>query len=247
MGRLAELTSEAKAGSMVYKPLVHQTSSMDFDLEVRTFQSRDAMKAFLRNRLGAGWKALVRDLVGKNLVAHPSYERESPDARKHEAGKNPSVEDGFFIVQGYYDGGRVIHEASYESKREALREAVRLMREPWFEGDRVRVITRDGELVRATKHESGGNPRTSRTSGASRTAYSVPRRYPDAQEKEVARMHGEEVDPYPYPDAREAAVARMYGKKAQGGGWPGRTRNAPRASGAGLKARIGKLVGKKRK
>lgn len=60
-------------------------------------------------------------------------------------------------------------------------------------------------------------------------------------------MHGEEVDPYPYPDAREAAVARMYGKKAQGGGWPGRTRNAPRASGAGLKARIGKLVGKKRK
>jgi hypothetical protein len=90
MGRLEELKSEPKSGSMAYRSLDSQ-GTMNFDAEVRTFPSRDALKAFLEIGRGGGWAALVKDLVGKNMVAYPSYERESPDARRHEGGGNPRV------------------------------------------------------------------------------------------------------------------------------------------------------------
>jgi hypothetical protein len=59
-------------------------------------------------------------------------------------------QDGFYIIQGLYEG-----EAGYlaaggwstDDEAEAIEGARRLLRAPDFEGDSVRVITRDGELV----------------------------------------------------------------------------------------------------
>jgi len=58
-----------------------------------------------------------------------------------------SVDDGFYIVQGAYNNGRVTTEIHFDDEEEAVREAKRLLRSNYFEGDNVRVITVDGELV----------------------------------------------------------------------------------------------------
>jgi hypothetical protein len=115
-----------------------------------------------------------------------------------------SVEDGSYIVQGYWSDGRVSFTASYDDEAEALREAEKLKRSPWFEGDRVRVITRDGELVRqsknkkesrAKKHESGRNPLTLGERAKMRLGVLSPAaaRSANSREKDLFRSHTGEI------------------------------------------------------
>ena len=52
-----------------------------------------------------------------------------------------------FYVQGAYSDGTISHEQTVEDEETSLRRASSLMTDPCFEGDFVRVITNDGELV----------------------------------------------------------------------------------------------------
>lgn len=61
--------------------------------------------------------------------------------------KNKSTEDPDYIVQGAYSDGRISDTFGYDDEEVAVREAKKLLHDPTFEGDNVRVITRDGELV----------------------------------------------------------------------------------------------------
>lgn len=68
----------------------------------------------------------------------------------NSAGRQGRVEDGDYVVQGCYSDGRVAIEFGTDDEEYAIREAKKLLKvsgSGWFEGDRVRVITRDGELV----------------------------------------------------------------------------------------------------
>ena len=52
------------------------------------------------------------------------------------------------IIQGFWSEGRIATEFETEvSQTVAMRQAKRLLVSPYFEGDSVRVITGDGELV----------------------------------------------------------------------------------------------------
>ena len=60
------------------------------------------------------------------------------------------VDDPFYIIQGLYNGPDAYASGNsfgYEEEDVAIAEAKKLARDPTFEGDYVRVITRDGELV----------------------------------------------------------------------------------------------------
>jgi len=63
--------------------------------------------------------------------------------------KDPSahVEDGDYVVQGAWSDGRISETFSLNDEKAAVSAAQKLLRDPTFEGDNVRVITRDGELV----------------------------------------------------------------------------------------------------
>ena len=54
--------------------------------------------------------------------------------------------DGQYIIQGIL-GERVIYSDDCDEEKEAKEYAEVLYRDLTFEGDKVRVITRDGELV----------------------------------------------------------------------------------------------------
>jgi hypothetical protein len=55
---------------------------------------------------------------------------------------------GYYIIQGIL-GEIVIFEESCNKKKEAKERAIKLSKDLTFEGDTVRVITLDGELVQA--------------------------------------------------------------------------------------------------
>ena len=68
------------------------------------------------------------------------------------------VNDPFYMIQGLYNGTEAYGAGDsfgYDDEAVALDEAKKLLRAPWFEGDYVRVITRDGELVWDSR---GGEP-----------------------------------------------------------------------------------------
>jgi hypothetical protein len=52
-----------------------------------------------------------------------------------------------FIIQGIMSGVLVCNEFSLADEGDARREARKLLNDATFEGDSVRIITRDGELV----------------------------------------------------------------------------------------------------
>lgn len=71
-------------------------------------------------------------------------------ARFSQRGDNPIVsgyDDPFYIVHGMYEDSRITDEFGSDDEAEALAAAKKLLRSPFFEGDIVRVITRDGEFV----------------------------------------------------------------------------------------------------
>ena len=68
------------------------------------------------------------------------------------------VDDPFYIIQGLYSGsGGYLAGSSFGFDEEdvALDEAKKLLRSSHFEGDYVRVITRDGELVWDSRRRTG--------------------------------------------------------------------------------------------
>jgi len=85
-GKLTDLMKDPKADRMVYRS-VKSGDSMNFDLEIHTFSSRDVLKAFLKKEyknwgaLGSNnWKALVMDPVSPNMLVYRSYQKEAKTA-----------------------------------------------------------------------------------------------------------------------------------------------------------------------
>lgn len=74
-----------------------------------------------------------------------------PSGRKVHASRPKPVDDPTYIVQGLYNGGTIAEEFGFDDEDTARTEAWKLSKSPYFEGDYVRVITRDGELVWSSK------------------------------------------------------------------------------------------------
>lgn len=81
-------------------------------------------------------------------------------SREMRASSEP-VEDPEYVIQGYYadSGMSTRDEFGYDDEETALREAKKMLRSSLFEGDHVRVITRDGELVWDSRKEKRGGAR----------------------------------------------------------------------------------------
>lgn len=58
----------------------------------------------------------------------------------------PSVTDPNFVVQGMWADSRISEETGSDDRDEAIHLAIKMRNSPFFEGDFVRVISRDGEL-----------------------------------------------------------------------------------------------------
>jgi hypothetical protein len=77
------------------------------------------------------------------------------------------VEDGDYIVQGAYSDGTIVgglgggggETFSLNDEKAAISAAKKLLKDPTFEGDNTRVITRDGELVWSSDPEVTEAPR----------------------------------------------------------------------------------------
>src|ERR1700677_2265760 len=70
--------------------------------------------------------------------------------RRHSMVRAPEpVDDPFYVIQGVYNGpgAHLSHSFGLDDEGVALAEAKKLLRSSHFEGDYVRVITRDGDLV----------------------------------------------------------------------------------------------------
>lgn len=52
-----------------------------------------------------------------------------------------------YIVQGLYCDGTITDEETHDEEETAIVRAISMLEDPTFEGDTVRVITSDGELV----------------------------------------------------------------------------------------------------
>ena len=64
-----------------------------------------------------------------------------------EPRREHSPNQGVYVVQGAYTDGTRTDEWNVDDEQQAIAEAKTLLRDPIFEGDTVRVITIDGELV----------------------------------------------------------------------------------------------------
>ena len=86
-------------------------------------------------------------------------------AAESRRGSGP-VKDPFYIIQGIYAGGQGVISDSFgfDDKATARAEAKKLLRSPHFEGDYVRIITRDGELVWDSQEEASRGARRGRRS-----------------------------------------------------------------------------------
>ncbi len=58
-----------------------------------------------------------------------------------------------YIIQGIQSGAFILFEDSRADEGEAKKEARKLLKDPTFEGDSVRIITVDGELVWDSNNE----------------------------------------------------------------------------------------------
>jgi hypothetical protein len=72
LGWLEDLRELPEASRTIMKPGLGAFS----EERLRTFASRDAMKAFLRNMKGEhGWRAMIMDEVEPNMVIYRSFQR----------------------------------------------------------------------------------------------------------------------------------------------------------------------------
>lgn len=85
-----------------------------------------------------------------------AFEEAAEDYGHHLYEDHPQpVDDPFYVIQGLYRDGHVSIEFGFDDEEIAIDEAKKLSRAPHFEGDYVRIITRDGELVWDSR---GGDP-----------------------------------------------------------------------------------------
>jgi hypothetical protein len=80
---------------------------------------------------------------------------------KVRSGPKP-VDDPEYIIQGLYSDGTTgggFAEFGFDDEAVAVAEAKKIARSNWFEGDYVRVITRDGELVWSSQEGVGEKKR----------------------------------------------------------------------------------------
>lgn len=88
-----------------------------------------------------GWKSGDRE----------RYESRSDGRRDDRPGiarETKWVDDPFYVIQGIYRGGSISDNfGGVDDGKIAIDEAKKFSTSPFFEGDYVRVITRDGELV----------------------------------------------------------------------------------------------------
>lgn len=90
----------------------------------------------------------VRESVHYPTPSAPPHRFSVAPARVREAHHPEPVNDPEYIIQGLYDDGMLTgDEFGFDDEETTLREAKKLASSAHFEGDRVRVITRDGELV----------------------------------------------------------------------------------------------------
>lgn len=65
------------------------------------------------------------------------------------------MDDPFYVVQGLWSDSRIACEDGDDDEAKARTKAARMLKDPTFEGDYVRIITRDGDLVWDSREEGG--------------------------------------------------------------------------------------------
>jgi len=86
--------------------------------------------------------------------------------------RHEPVSDPFYIIQGLYnDSYGAGSSFGYDDEETAINEAKKLSRSPYFEGDYVRIITRDGDLVWDSRNVKRTRYATSETPEARRRSY----------------------------------------------------------------------------
>lgn len=89
-------------------------------------------------------------------VSEEEEEEEKTDEKRESVVRDrpEQVDDPDYIIQGFYEDGYAAGDSfGYDDEDEAIRQAQKMDGESWFEGDYVRVITRDGELVWSSEPE----------------------------------------------------------------------------------------------
>jgi len=77
------------------------------------------------------------------------------EPRRMHAGRSTPVEDPEYVIQGLYNDGTIHESFGFDDEATARSEAWKLSRSAYFEGDYVRIITRDGELVWDSRGKGG--------------------------------------------------------------------------------------------
>ncbi len=79
--------------------------------------------------------------------------------------KDKSTDDPDYVILPLWSDGTIVgglgggggESFGFDDEEVAIREAKKLLRDPTFEGDSVRVITRDGELVWDSEESARGS------------------------------------------------------------------------------------------
>jgi len=110
-----------------------------------------------------GYEAM--NAVAPYLEKEPFYEspeeweqeRDEEEMGEVREARPEPVDDPLYVIQGLYHGGYGAGGSfGFDDEQVAIDEAKKLARDPTFEGDYVRVITRDGELVWDSRHRHRG-------------------------------------------------------------------------------------------
>jgi len=105
-----------------------------------------ASEVFRETFDGIMWELSPREFADaiKGTKAAEFIEIDEPEEEEEENEDDPE-----YVIQGLYSDGTLVsgYEYGYDDEDETIREAQKIADSSSFEGDYVRVITRDGELV----------------------------------------------------------------------------------------------------
>jgi hypothetical protein len=141
-------------GKAIEKNLLAKIRKGTFDLEKSELAWMYLMEAGAKKYAkeyasASDWSKLFNKPT-RELVAHEFATTFYEEHKLARNGENRSIgtEDGDYVITGMYSDGSVTMEFGFDGdEKEAIAEARRWLRSSTFEGDSVRVITRDGELV----------------------------------------------------------------------------------------------------
>lgn len=107
---------------------------------------------------GRTWTLPAREfadaIYGRKAEEFIDVEGDDEEAEEETEEDEGTVDDPDYVIQGIYDNGTISDEYGYDDEDKAVREAEKLANSSLFEGDYVRVITRDGELVWDSREDS---------------------------------------------------------------------------------------------